>query len=139
MGQRIRVAPRCAIDADELEWRFETSGGPGGQHANRSRTRVIVSFDVDASPSLTAAQRRRLRERLGPVVRATADDERSQARNRALALGRLVRRLAGALEEPPPRRPIRPPPGARQARRAEKERRARIKRCRRPPRPEEEE
>ena len=94
---------RCVIRLDELEWRTTGSGGPGGQHANTSDTRVEVRFDVATSPSLGPRQRARLLERLGPVVRATASDTRSQARNRELALERLRARLAdGAAGRPAP-------------------------------------
>ena len=75
----LQVTPSCAIASDELEWRTTTSGGPGGQHANKSDTRVEVSFRIDDSESLGPRQRARLLERLGPVVRATASDTRSQS------------------------------------------------------------
>ena len=84
----------CVIPLDEIEWQTSRSGGPGGQHANTSDTRVEVRFDVNASPSLGPRQRARLLERLGPVVRATASDSRSQARNREIALERLHLALA---------------------------------------------
>ena len=93
----LRVNRGLVIPLEELEWRFSTSGGPGGQHANRASTRAEVRFDVAASPSLGPRQRARLLDRLGPVVRVSAGEERSQARNRALALERLARRLAAAL------------------------------------------
>src|SRR3990172_6815954 len=93
----VGVGSSCRIDANELEWRTSRSGGPGGQHANTSDTRVEVVFDVAESPSLGPRQRARLLERLGPVVRATASDSRSQARNRELALERLRSRLADGL------------------------------------------
>src|SRR5947209_3177719 len=89
MEKPIASTGSCSIPLSELEWRFTPSGGPGGQHANRSNTRVEVRFDVATSPSLGERQRARLLERLGPTVRVVADDERSQARNRALALERL--------------------------------------------------
>ena len=77
------------IPADELEWRFTTSGGPGGQHANKVNTRVELRFDIRGSPSLGPRQRARLIERLGPELRLVVDDERSQVRNRQLhAIGR---------------------------------------------------
>src|ERR1700728_1469461 len=99
-GERLKVSRSLAIPLSELEWRATTSGGPGGQHANRSATRVEVRFDVSGSPSLGPRQRARLLERLGPVVRAAAGDERSQVRNRQLALerlgGELAARRAGA-------------------------------------------
>src|SRR5580698_7742319 len=81
-GERLRVGRSLAIPLSELEWRATPSGGPGGQHANRSSTRVEVHFAVARSPSLGPRQRARLLERLGPVVRAASGDERSQARNR---------------------------------------------------------
>ena len=93
----LRVTRGLVIPLEELEWRFSTSGGPGGQHANRASTRAEVRFDVAASPSLGPRQRARLLDRLGPVVRVSAGEERSQARNRALALERLAARLAAAL------------------------------------------
>src|ERR1700736_2097365 len=93
----LRVSRGLAIPVDELSWRFSSSGGPGGQHANTSNTRVELLFDVAGSPSLGPRQRARLLEKLGPVVRVVASDERSQARNRELALERLAERLAGAL------------------------------------------
>jgi ribosome-associated protein len=105
VAEVLRVVPGCEIDLDELEWKFTASGGPGGQHANRSNTRVELTFDVAGSPSLTEEQRALLVSRLGEVVRIVADDERSQARNRTLALDRLRSRLADALHVPRPRRP----------------------------------
>ena len=100
------------IPLGELDVRTGPSGGPGGQHANRSHTRVELRFDVEASPSLGPRQRARLVERLGPVVRVVADDHRSQARNRALALERLAARLAEGLRVEPPRRPTTPTAGS---------------------------
>ena len=75
------------LPLSEISWRATTSGGPGGQHANRTLSRVEVQFDVGASPTLGPRQRARLLQRLGPVVRASASETRSQARNRELALG----------------------------------------------------
>lgn len=132
----MRVSRDCVIPLDELTWRFGTSGGKGGQHANRARTRVDVSFDVVASPSLTEQQRSRLLSRLGDVARASAEDERSQARNRALALDRLRSRLAEALREDRPRRPTRPSRSSGQRRLELKRRRSALKRNRSRPRPE---
>jgi ribosome-associated protein len=105
---RVRVSPTLVISASELRWRFSRSGGPGGQHANTSDTRVEVRFDIAGSPSLGPRQRARLQERLGDEVRVVAADERSQARNRELALERLCERLAGALRVDPPRRRTKP-------------------------------
>jgi ribosome-associated protein len=129
----LRVAPDCVIAPGELTVRFGPSGGPGGQHANRSNTRVELRFDVAGSPSLTDAQRARLLARVGPEVRVVADDERSQARNRALAEQRLASLLAGALHVPRPRRPTRPSNAAKQRRLDAKRAQAERKRDRRPP------
>lgn len=133
VAEMLRVTSSCAIPLEELEWRFETSGGPGGQHANRARTRVEVSFDVASSPSLRPAQRSRLRGRLGDVVRASAGEARSQARNRAMALDRLRVALADALYEAPPRRRTKPTTGSRERRLAAKRRRSGVKRTRQLP------
>src|SRR6478736_1565531 len=119
----LRVSSTCRIPLSELTWRVTRSGGPGGQHANTSDTRVEVSFDVERSPSLGPRQRERLRTRLGPVVRAVAADTRSQARNRELALERLADRLAAALSVQAPRRPTRPSTSARRERVEAKRRR----------------
>jgi ribosome-associated protein len=116
-----------------LEWRFSPSGGPGGQHANKASTRAEVTFDVVGSLSLGPRQRARLLERLGPLVRVTADDERSQLRNRELALERLRARLAEALRVQPARRATRAPRSVERKRLDGKRRRAETKRLRRPP------
>jgi ribosome-associated protein len=130
MTDVLQVTPRCAIPLDEIELRVDASGGPGGQHANRSRTRVEARFDIAASPSLSDADRARLRSRLGDVVRAAAGDERSQARNRTLALERLRSRLADALRDERPRRATRPTLGSRERRLAGKRHRSQVKRLR---------
>jgi ribosome-associated protein len=127
----LRVTGTCAIPLEELEWRFSGPGGPGGQHANTSNTRVEVRFDVAASPSLAPSQRTRLLERLGPVVRVVAADTRSQARNRELALSRLRERLAAALRTPRQRRATAPSAAARRRRVEAKRRRGSLKRQRR--------
>jgi ribosome-associated protein len=134
--ERLRVGRSLSIPVEEVEWRATTSGGPGGQHANRANTRVEVRFDVLASPSLGPRQRARLLERLGPVVRASAGDERSQARNRQLALDRLVARLADGLRTERPRRPTAPTKGSKERRLSEKRSRADIKRGRTKPGPD---
>ena len=126
----LRVTRTCVIPLDELEWRFSASGGPGGQHANTSNTRAEVRFDVRASPSLGPRQRARLLERLGPVVRVVASDERSQIRNRQLAIDRLRSRLAEGLRVARPRRPTAPSKAARERRLSAKHRRADVKRQR---------
>ncbi len=131
----LRVSRTCAIPLAELEWRFSGAGGPGGQHANTANTRAEVRFDVASSPSLGPRQRARLLERLGPVVRVVAADERSQARNRAIALDRLRERLAGALRRERPRRPTRPSRVAVERRLEQKRRQSQKKRLRREPPP----
>src|SRR5919205_3585345 len=111
----LRVTPTCVIRLDELDWRFSASGGPGGQHVNTANTRAEVRFDVAGSPSLGPRQRARLLERLGPVVRVVASDERSQSRNRDLALQRLAARLAEGPRVERARVPTKPSAAARQA------------------------
>ncbi len=138
MGEPIVIVPGCVIDADELQWRFEPSGGPGGQHANRAHTRATVRFDIETSSSLSEAQRSRLVARLGLALTVTADDERSQRRNRDLAQRRLQQRLAEALFVPRPRRPTRPGNGAVRRRLEAKAQRAATKSTRRPVRPHDE-
>ncbi len=132
----LPVSRSCRIPLDELEWRFSASGGPGGQHANTSNTKAEVRFDVAHSPSLGPRQRARLLEKLGPLVRVVADDERSQARNRQLALDRLAARLAEALKVERPRVPTRPSKGAKIRRLESKKRTSERKRMRGRPEPE---
>jgi len=133
--ERVLVVSRsCRIPIDELEWRFTGSGGPGGQHANTANTRAELRFDVSASPSLGPRQRARLLERLGPTVRVVASDERSQSRNRALALERLRDRLADALHVEAPRHATCPTRAAKQRRLDEKRHRSDTKRARQSPR-----
>jgi ribosome-associated protein len=127
---KLRVSGSCVIGLDELEWRFTPSGGPGGQHANKASTRVEVRFDVEASPSLGPRQRERLLDKLGPVVRIVADDERSQLRNRTVALERLRTRLAEGLHVDKPRRATAPSKSAEQRRLEAKKRRSSTKRDR---------
>jgi len=127
------VTRNCRIPLSELTWRFTTSGGPGGQHANRSHTAAEAVFDVEASGALGPRQRARLLEELGPVVRASASEERSQVRNRALAQERLRSRLAAALAVEKPRVATRPSRGAKQRRLDDKRRNAERKRERRLP------
>ena len=133
MADELRVSATCRVPLDELEWRVSRSGGPGGQHANTSETRVEVRFDVTASRALGPRQRSRLLERLGPVVSAVAVDSRSQARNRELALERLRSKLVAGLRVERPRRATTPSRSARAARVDSKRRRGSIKRHRRPP------
>jgi ribosome-associated protein len=129
----VRVSRSCAIPTDELEWRFTASGGPGGQHANTSNTKVEVRFDIASSPSLGPRQRTRLLERFGPVVRATASERRSQHQNRELALERLKARLAAALHVDPKRFSTKPSRAAKKRRVDEKRHHGDIKRNRRRP------
>jgi ribosome-associated protein len=126
----LRVTRGLVIPAEELEWRFTTSGGPGGQHANKASTRAEVSFDVTGSRALGPRQRARLLERLGPTVRAAAGDERSQMRNRELALERLRTRLADGLRVERPRVATRPSAAARARRLTDKRRQSARKRDR---------
>jgi ribosome-associated protein len=129
----LRVSRTCVIPDDELEWRFSTSGGPGGQHANTSNTRAEVRFDVETSRALGPRQRARLLERLGPVVRATASERRSQAQNRELARERLRSRIAASLRVERPRVRTKPSRSSVEARLQEKRRRAQRKRERQRP------
>lgn len=122
------VTRSCVVDADDLEWRFSGSGGPGGQHANTANTRVELRLDIGAAKSLGPRQRARLLERLGPLVRVVASDERSQARNRQLALERMAERLREALKVQPVRRPTRPTHGSKERRLADKRRQSERKR-----------
>ena len=134
MGREpIRVTRSVSLDPDEIELRVSRSSGPGGQHANKAETRVEAVFDVEASSSLTPAQKRRVISRAGPVLRAVAQDERSQARNRELAVERLVAKLAEALRVERRRVPTRPTRAAEERRLAEKRRRAQVKRNRAQP------
>jgi ribosome-associated protein len=132
-GETLHVRRGLDLPLSEITWRATTSGGPGGQHANRTLSRVEVEFDVGASSVLGPRQRQRLLERIGPVVRASASDTRSQARNRQLALDRLAARVDAALRVETPRRATRPTKSS-QVRRVEaKRRRAQVKRRRRRP------
>jgi ribosome-associated protein len=129
----LRVSATCVIRLSELEWRTTSSGGPGGQHANTSDTRVEVRFPIARSTSLGPRQRERLLDRLGPVAKATASDSRSQARNRELALARLRTRLAAALRVDAPRRATKPSRSSTQARLDAKRRHSSRKQGRRRP------
>jgi ribosome-associated protein len=132
-GTTLRVNKGLTIPMSEITWRATTSGGPGGQHANRTLSRVEVQFDVAGSVSLGPRQRARLLERYGPVVRAAAAESRSQARNRQLALERLAGRLAEGLRVDPTRRPTKPTKGSQVRRVEEKRHRSQVKRQRRAP------
>ena len=129
--EHLAVTRTCVIPLAELRWRTSRSGGPGGQHANTSDTRVEVIFDIAGSLSLGPRQRERLLHKLGPEARAVASDERSQARNRAIALDRLRDRLAAALRVDRPRTPTKPTRASQRRRVDEKRRRSETKRLRR--------
>jgi ribosome-associated protein len=114
----------------EIAFRFSRSSGPGGQHAQKSSTRAEALFDVEGSAALTEAEKRRVLERLGPVVRAVAQDERSQLRNRELATDRIVEQLHDAAKVRRSRRPTKPTAASRERRLDEKRRRSTTKRLR---------
>ena len=133
MEDPIPIRPGVTIPQREVTVRASRSSGPGGQHANVTASRIEASFDVAGSSALTEEQKRRVMARLGPRVVAVAQDERSQARNRELALERLARRLATALTPPRPRRPTRPTAGSVTRRLDAKRRQSQRKRDRRPP------
>ena len=132
----IRVTRSVLLPVSEIAIRVSRSSGPGGQHAQKSSTRVEASLDVEASSALTDAQKRRVVARAGDVLRAVAQDERSQSRNRELAVERLVEKLREALAVPRRRVPTRAGRAARERRLEEKRRRARTKTLRKPPAPE---
>jgi ribosome-associated protein len=121
------------IPRSELQVSFSASGGPGGQHANRSNTRVELRFDIEHSEAFSPGQRQRLFERLGADVRIVADDERSQLRNRGLAEQRLVERIQAALKVQPPRRATKPTRGSKERRLSSKQQRGQVKAQRRRP------
>jgi ribosome-associated protein len=131
--ESIRVTRSVLLPLSEIELRVSRSSGPGGQHAQKSSTRVEAMFDVEASSALTDTQRRRVVSRVGPVLRAVAQDERSQLRNRELAIERLVEKLRAALAVPRKRVATKPSVAARARRLDEKRRRSRTKALRRPP------
>lgn len=133
MSDWLEPIPGVRIPVREVVLRTTRSGGPGGQHANVTESRVDASFDVEASTSLGEAQKARVVAALGPLVRVGAQDERSQLRNRELALQRLERRLASALRPAAPRVPTRTPKRAKRKRLEAKGRRSAAKAGRRPP------
>src|SRR5918992_5311632 len=124
MEDPLRIGRGAAIPLSEVELRASRSSGPGGQHANVTASRVEAVFDVAASRALDEDQKRRVSARCGPVVRVSAQDTRSQARNRELALERLRSRLAAALSVPRSRRATKPTQAARQRRLEGKRRRS---------------
>ena len=129
----LRITPRLAIPLAEIELRTSRSSGPGGQHAQKTESRVEATFEVLASATLSDAQKRRLAERRGAVVRTVAQDERSQWRNRELALERLADSIRAGLRVERRRRPTAPSAAARERRLTGKRRRSDAKRLRRPP------
>jgi ribosome-associated protein len=130
-GESIRVTRSVSLPRSEIDFRYSRSSGPGGQHAQKSDTRVEASFDVESSLALTAAQKRRVVGKAGPVLRAIAQDERSQWRNRELATERLVEQLREALRVPRRRRPTKPTKASVERRLEQKRRRSVRKRQRR--------
>ena len=132
-GDSIRVTRSVVLPLSEVELQVSRSSGPGGQHAQKSETRVVAVFDVEASSALTPAQKRRVIARAGSLLRAVAQDERSQSRNRELAVERLVAALREALRVERKRVPTRPSTAARERRLEDKRRRGQVKRLRRPP------
>jgi len=131
--ESIQVTRSVSLPRSEIDFRFSRSSGPGGQHAQKSDTRVEASFDVAASSALSDAQKRRVLAKAGPVLRAVAQDERSQWRNRELATERLVESLREALKVQRRRRPTKPTKASRERRLQAKRRRSDVKRLRRPP------
>jgi len=143
-GDLLQIGAAAGLPLAELDFRFSRAGGPGGQHVNTSSTRVELIFDLERSPSLTDAERARARRRLRTRldgdgrVHVVAQDERSQLRNRELAVRRFAVLMREALAPPPPpRRPTKPSRAARARRVDAKKRAGRVKRLRRPPNPEE--
>ena len=130
-SESIRVTKSVVVPVSEIELRTSRSSGPGGQHAQKSETRVEAVFEVGASTALSDAQKRRVVAKAGPVLRAVAQDERSQLRNRELATERLVSALRDALFVQRRRVPTKPSAASKQRRLDEKKRRGEVKRLRR--------
>jgi ribosome-associated protein len=129
----LRLSSKLSIPLSEIEVRVTTSGGPGGQHANRSLTKVVVGFDVEASTTLRAADKEMLIEKLGPVVRSRASRYRSQTQNKQAALEQLAIKLHEALQRPVERRATKPTKGSKVRRIDQKKARGEIKANRRRP------
>ncbi len=132
-SRSVRVTRSVVLPLAEIDLRTSRSSGPGGQHAQKTETRVEAVLDVEHSSALTDVQKRRVVARAGPVLRAVAQDERSQARNKELAVERLVAQLREALKVPRKRRPTSPSRQAVERRLEQKKRRSETKRLRRPP------
>lgn len=129
----LYIRPNLEIPAEEIELRVTTSGGPGGQHANRSLTRVVASFRVEDSRVLSNADMALIEEKIGAVVRSSAGRYRSQGQNRGAALEQLAEKISAALTRQPPRRATRPTKGSKIRRVDEKKARSRVKEQRRRP------
>jgi ribosome-associated protein len=129
--ESIRVTRSVVLPLAEIELQVSRSSGPGGQHAQKSETRVVAVFDVEASTALSEVQKRRVISRAAPVLRAVAQDERSQTRNRELAVERLVATLREALRVERKRVPTRPTTASRERRLEQKRRRSQTKQLRR--------
>ena len=130
-AESIRVTRSVVLRLSEIDLQVSRSSGPGGQHAQKSETRVVAVFDVEGSDALTETQKRRVIARAGPVLRAVAQDERSQSRNRELAVDRLVDALRDALRVERKRVPTKPTAAARKRRLEQKKRRSQTKKLRR--------
>ena len=138
MQEPLEIRPGLTVPPSELQERFDPSGGPGGQHANRASSRAELSFDLGASPSIPEHLKQRMLANLGAraaggVVTVTVDESRSQWRNRALARKRMARLLQEALRTPRARRATRPSAAARRRRREAKRQRSETKRLRKRP------
>jgi ribosome-associated protein len=129
-SESIRVTRSVVLPLAEIQLRTSRSSGPGGQHAQKSETRVEAVFDVEASTALTDAQKRRVVAKAGPVLRAVAQDKRSQLRNKDLAVERLVESLREALKVPRRRVATKPSAASKQRRLEAKKRRSQVKRLR---------
>jgi ribosome-associated protein len=130
-SESIRVTRSVVVPRSEIELRTSRSSGPGGQHAQKSETRVEALFDVEASSALSEAQKQRVIAKAGPVLRAIAQDERSQLRNKELATGRVIESLREALRVPRRRVPTKPSAASRERRLEQKKRRSQVKQLRR--------
>jgi ribosome-associated protein len=133
MDEGIRVAEGTVIPIEEIQFRASRSSGPGGQHANVTASRIEAVFDVEGSKTLSDRQRKVLLRKVGERVTAVAQDARSQARNRELALERLREKIEAAMRQPKPRRPTKPTRAARERRLQQKRQRSERKAQRRPP------
>ena len=127
------MSPRWEVPPDEVSFRYMASGGPGGQHANRSNTKVEAVFHLDESASMPEALRARVMAKLGEVIRVTVDAERSQYRNRQIAVERIQSRIDAAAKVDRPRRDTKPTRGSQRRRLDEKRQRGDVKRQRRRP------